>query len=225
MQSLTRQAIQGLTFLLAVMAVCLMVSAGTLDYWQAWMFLAVFGGCTLAITLYLMRYDPALLERRVNAGPGAEQQRTQQVIQGVASLAFISILIVPGLDRRYGWSQVPVPATWLADVFVVMGFVIVFRVFRANSFTSATIEVAAEQRVITSGPYGIVRHPMYAGAFILIVAMPVALASWVAEIPSVLLILAIVVRLLDEERFLTGHLAGYAEYRQQVRYRLVPGVW
>ena len=136
MDTLTRQAFQGLAFLLAAMAVCLCVSAGTLDYWQAWVFIAVFGACTLAITVYLMRHDPALLARRVNAGPGAEQERTQQVIQGLASLAFIAILIVPGLDQRFGWSQVPVPAVWLAELFVAVGLFIVFRVFRANSFTS-----------------------------------------------------------------------------------------
>src|SRR5208283_3851145 len=132
---------------------------------------------SLAITLYLARTDPALLARRTQAGPVAEKERSQKVIQGVASVSFLSTVVVAALDHRFGWSHTPLPVVVVGDALVLVGFLFVFLVFRENTFTSAVIEVTAEQRVIDSGPYAVVRHPMYAGAFVLVAGIPMALGS------------------------------------------------
>jgi protein-S-isoprenylcysteine O-methyltransferase Ste14 len=219
------KAFLGLTFLLAVLGAALFGTAGTLDYWQAWAFLATFGAATLAITIDLAIRDRALLARRVAAGPTAERSRIQQVIQSIASLAFLAIFVIAGLDRRWGWSRVPRGVSIAGDVVVALGLGIVALVFRANTFTSATIEVATDQKVISTGPYAVVRHPMYAGAFLMLLGVPLALGSWWAA-PAILPLYAvIVVRLLDEERVLVRELAGYDAYRAKVRYRLVPFVF
>jgi protein-S-isoprenylcysteine O-methyltransferase Ste14 len=215
----------GFAFLMLVLALALFLPAGSLSFWQAWVYLADFAGCTILITAYLMRNDQDLLARRVRGGPTAETQRSQQIIQSLASLFFIALFIIPGLDFRFRWSNVPPAVSWVADGFVALGFYIVFLVFRENSYTSATIEVSGEQRVISSGPYAVVRHPMYAGAFLLLLATPLALGSWVSIPLPIPVILVIIVRLLDEEKFLSANLSGYEAYRQKVRYRLVPYVW
>ena len=225
MAKLLSQAFGGLLFLLLVMAAALFLPTWSIAYWQAWLFLAVFALCVIAITLYLVRHDPQLLARRVQAGPAAEQERTQQVIQSVAAISFLAILIVPSLDHRFNWSNVPRGFVAAGDILVVAGLWIVFRVFRENSFTSATIEVDAEQKVISSGPYAIVRHPMYAGAFLMLAGMPLALASWWGILAVAPLVLVIVWRIFDEERFLVERLSGYAGYLASVRYRLLPGIW
>ncbi len=208
-----------------VLAVALFLPAGSLSFWQAWVYLAVFASCTVLITAYLIRYDRELLARRVRGGPTAETQKSQQVIQSLASLFFIALFIVPGLDYRFSWSDMPPAISLVSDGFVALGFYIVFLVFRENSYTSATIEVSDEQKVISSGPYGVVRHPMYAGAFLLLLFTPLALGSWVAVPLPIPLILVIVTRLLDEEKFLSSNLSGYDVYRLKVPYRLVPYIW
>jgi protein-S-isoprenylcysteine O-methyltransferase Ste14 len=220
------KSILGLAFLLLVLALTLFISAGSFNFWQAWVYLAVFGSCTLLITLYLMRYDQRLLASRVKAGPVAETQKSQQIIQGLASLFFIGLFIVPGLDYRFHWSsKMPPVVSLIADGFVALGFLVVFLVFRENSYTSAVIEVSKEQQVISTGPYRIVRHPMYAGATLLLLFTPLALGSWVALPFPLPVIIVVAVRLQEEEKFLAANLSGYEAYRQQVRYRLVPFIW
>jgi protein-S-isoprenylcysteine O-methyltransferase Ste14 len=225
MSSLLVKTFLGFAFLMLVLALALFLPAGSLSFWQGWVYLADFAGCTILITAYLMRHDRELLARRVRGGPTAETQKSQQVIQSLASLFFIALFIVPGLDFRFHWSVVPPVVSLAADGFVALGFYIVFLVFRENSYTSATIEVSDEQKVISSGPYGVVRHPMYAGAFLLLLVTPLALGSWVAIPLPIPIILVIIVRLLDEEKFLSANLSGYETYRQKVRYRLLPHVW
>lgn len=225
MNKLLLQTVAGFAFLMLVLALALFVPAGSLRFWQGWAYLAVFAGCTILITAYLFRNDPELLSRRVRGGPAAEQQKSQQFIQSLASLFFIALFVVPGLDYRFGWSHVPAAVSLGSDAIVALGFYIVFLVFRENSYTSATIEVAEEQRVISSGPYSVIRHPMYAGAFLLVLFTPTALGSWVAVPLPIPLMLVIILRLLDEEKFLAANLPGYTSYRQKVPYRLVPGVW
>jgi protein-S-isoprenylcysteine O-methyltransferase Ste14 len=215
----------GFAFLLACLALALFLAAGTIYFWQAWAFLGVFAGCTILITAYLIKYDQRLLAGRVRATPMAETQKSQQVIQSLASIFFIGVFIAAGLDQRFHWSNVPAGVSILSEGLVILGFFIVFLVFRENSFTSGTIEVADEQRVVTSGPYSLVRHPMYAGAILLLIFTPPALGSW-AALPFVLpLILVVAARLTEEERFLGENLAGYEEYRRKVQYRLIPFVW
>ena len=225
MSSLIVKSILGLVFLLVVLALALFISAGSVSFWQAWVYLVVWAVCVILITLYLVKYDQRLLASRVTAGPVAETQKSQQVIQSLASLFFIGLFIVPGLDYRFHWSNVPPIVSLICDGLVALGFYFVFLVFKENSYTSGIIEVAKEQTVISTGPYSIVRHPMYAGAGILLIFTPVALGSWVAIPFPLPLILVIVVRLLEEEKFLVANLPGYAEYQQKVRYRLIPFVW
>ncbi|SRR5579884_929771 len=225
MGKLILKSILGLAFLMLIMAGALFVSAGSLNFWQAWVYLAVFMLCTLFITVYLITYDEKLLARRIKAGPVAETQRRQQLIQSLASLFFIGLFIVAGLDHRFQWSEVPLAVSAISNLFVALGFLIVFLVFRENSYTSAIIEVSNEQKVIASGPYSMVRHPMYAGASLLLIFSPLALGSWVALPFALPLILVIVTRLREEERYLLVNLSSYEAYRQSVRYRLVPFIW
>jgi protein-S-isoprenylcysteine O-methyltransferase Ste14 len=225
MASLVARTVLGFGALLVALGAALFLPAGTFDYWQAWVYLLVFGGSAAAITVYLGRHDPALLQRRVSGGPTAEHERRQQLIQVIASVAFVGLYVVAGLDRRFGWSHIPAVVSLAADVVVAFGFLIVFFVFRENTYTSATIEVAADQVVISSGPYAVVRHPMYSGALLLLLATPLALGSWWALLMFMPLCAVIVWRLTDEERFLVARLSGYAEYRGRVRSRLIPGVW
>ncbi len=225
MNNLIVKSILGFLFLVLVLALALFLSAGSWHFWQAWVWLGVFSVCVILITLYLARYDPRLLASRVQAGPIAETQKSQQIIQSFAGLFFLGVFIVPGLDFRFHWSHVPAALSFIADGVVALGLFIVFLVFRENTYTSATVEVTQEQKVISSGPYGVVRHPMYAGAFLMLIFTPLALGSWVG-VPFALPVMAvIVIRLLEEEKFLVANLSGYKEYRQKVRYRLIPFVW
>jgi protein-S-isoprenylcysteine O-methyltransferase Ste14 len=211
--------------LIAVVALVLFAPAGTLEYWQAWAFAAVFLTSALLVTAYLWNHDRSLLERRVRAGPGAESQPHQNVIQALAAIAFLGLMLVPAFDHRFGWSHVPAVVSVAADIAVGLGFLIIFRVFRTNSCAAGTIVVAAGQQVVTTGPYAVVRHPMYAGALVMLAAMPVALGSWWGLLMLVPMTLVLVWRLLDEERYLAEHLPGYGEYCRNVRRRLVPFLW
>jgi protein-S-isoprenylcysteine O-methyltransferase Ste14 len=225
MNNLIVKSMAGLIFLDVVLGLALFLSAGSLAFWQAWLFLLVWTVCVLLITLYLIKYDQKLLASRTQAGPVAETQKVQQVIQGFASLFFIALFIVAGLNYRFHWAGVPAPLSFISDAFVVLGFFIVFLTFKENSFTSGTIEVVQDQKVVTSGPYKVVRHPMYAGATLLLIFAPLALGSWAALPLPLPLIAVVVIRAVEEEKFLRTSLTGYAEYCQKTRYRLVPYLW
>jgi len=224
--SLAKRALTGLIQFLLVLGLLLLLPAWSLHYWEAWLYWAVFSGCTLAITIQLLRRDPALVARRLHAGPGAEQEKTQKIIQALASVLVVVLFVVPGLDRRFGWSP-SIGAAWEigADVLVAVGFLVMFLAFRENTHAASIIAVEADQRVVSSGVYALVRHPLYTGGLLSFLATPIALGSVIAVIPAVALSVVIGVRLLAEERFLVEHLAGYRAYCQIVRFRLVPGVW
>jgi protein-S-isoprenylcysteine O-methyltransferase Ste14 len=225
MSKLVVKTTLGFAGLVLLLAIALFTPAWTLRFWQGWMYLFLFASSSAAITIYLWQRDRALLSRRVSAGPVAEKSRTQQIIQLFASLAFLAILVVPSLDHRLSWSQVPLWLVLAGDLLVVLGFYIVFRVFCFNTFTTATVEVTEQQTVISTGPYAFVRHPMYSGALIMLLGTPLALASWWGLVPFALMVLVIVVRLLDEEKLLLVDLPGYTEYAARVKFRLVPRVW
>jgi protein-S-isoprenylcysteine O-methyltransferase Ste14 len=225
MTELHRKAFASLLLLAVVMAALLFLPAGTLRYWQAWAFLAVYFTLSLAITVYLMKCDPELLRRRMSGGPTAEKEPAQKIIMSLASLGFFGLLIVPALDHRFGWSHMPPLVALAGDALVVLGWLGIFLVFKENSFTSATIELAPDQRVISTGPYAQVRHPMYAAALVMLLGIPIALASWWGVLILVALLPALIWRLVDEEKFLASNLPGYSEYQRKVRYRLVPRVW
>jgi protein-S-isoprenylcysteine O-methyltransferase Ste14 len=224
-KNLNTEAIGGFLRLIIAMATSLFLPAWTLDYWQAWMFLAVFSMSVLAITVYLMKNDPELLERRIHAGSRAENERSQRIIQLLAAIAFIALLILPAIDHRFAWSNMNRNFIILGNIMVSIGFFIVFLVFKENTFTSATIGVSSEQKVISTGPYALVRHPMYIGALVMLSGVPLALGSWWGMLMVIPMTLVIAWRLLDEEAFLARNLPGYSEYRDEVRYRLVPFLW
>ena len=225
MNALNIRALAGLLQLLAIMALLIFVPAGTLDYPRAWIFLAVFFTPVLAITIYLMKNDPKLLERRIKAGPADEKETSQKIIQFLAMTDFIAVMLVPAFDHRFAWSAVPTHVVVAGNVLVVLGFFVVFLVFKENTFTSAIIELSSEQKVVATGPYALVRHPMYIGALIMLVGVPLALGSWWGLLTVIPMTLVIVWRLLDEEKFLARNLAGYSEYQNAVRYHLLPFVW
>jgi len=225
MHFLHLRAFIGLVLLALVMVALIFGAAGTLHYWQGWAFLACYFGASLAITLYLARRDPALLARRMRGGPWAEKEPTQKVIMSLASAGFIALLVIPGLDHRFGWSNMPAAVAIAGLLLMLLGWVGIFRVFQENSFTSSTIELAADQRVISTGPYAIVRHPMYAAALLMLLGIPISLGSWWGVLVMIVLLPALIWRLLDEERFLSLNLPGYIAYQERVRYRLLPHVW
>jgi protein-S-isoprenylcysteine O-methyltransferase Ste14 len=214
----------GALFILAA-AGLLFLPAWTLDYWQAWLYLAVLGVVCFLGTLHFVRHDPALVERRLSVGPAAEKERSQKVIMTVAAANLILLYVAPGLDRHFHWSHVPWQIVLIADSVVIAGYLGIFRVFKENSYAAATVGTAADQKVIASGPYALVRHPMYSAALIMFAAQTVALGSSWSLLLIVPLIGVFAWRLLDEERVLRRELPGYIDYCDRVSYRLVPGVW
>ena len=219
------RAFLGLANLQVAIALLLFLSAGTVRFWQAWAYWGVFSAAVLLITLYLLRHDPGLVGRRMHAGPVAEREPSQRLIQGLAGLLFCAMFVVPGIERRFRPSALPPLAALGADVLVAAGFAIVHFVFRENGHASSVIEVEPGQRVVSTGPYALVRHPMYAGAMLMILATPLALGSIWALACALPLCGAVVARLLDEERYLAANLQGYEEYLRKVRCRLIPRVW
>ena len=223
--SLNARAWLALLVVTVVMCALLFGSAGTIRYWQAWVYVAIFVVASVPTSIYLMKKDPALLARRMRGGPMFEKEGTQRIIMTFTSLGFIAILVVPGLDRRFGWSTVPAWAVGLGDLLVAIGFLLIFVVYRANTFTAATIQVAPGQTVISTGPYAIVRHPMYASGALYMFGIPVALASYWGYLALAAMMPFLLWRLVDEERILRRDLPGYADYGRRVRYRLVPFIW
>jgi protein-S-isoprenylcysteine O-methyltransferase Ste14 len=223
--TLKAQAWLALAVLGLAMALLLFVPAGSLQYWQAWLYLSVFLGASVLTTLDLINRDPALLKRRMRGGPTAEKEPTQRIIMLFTSLGFIALLVVPALDYRFGWSAVPLSVVLMGNLLVAVGFYFIALVYRENTFTSATIEVATGQKVVSTGPYAIVRHPMYASALLYLLGTPLALGSYWGFLPLVVMVPFLIWRLLDEEQLLARDLRGYTEYQARVPYRLVPFVW
>lgn len=225
MKDLVARAWLAVAGLAVAMGLLLFVFAGTTRYWQAWVYLSIFTGATALTTRYLVTNDRALLERRMGGGPTGEKRPAQRLIMWCTSIGFVALLVVPALDHGFGWSAVPLGVVASGDVLVVVGFYLISRVYRENTFTSATIEVAEDQKVISTGPYAVVRHPMYAGGFLYLVGTPLALGSYWGLVPIAAMVPFLIWRLFDEEHMLATNLPGYAEYQRRVRYRLVPHVW
>jgi len=219
------KTLASLAALILVVGAIIFAAAGTTDYWQAWLFLACYFAASLVVSFWLARNDTALLERRMRGGPFAEGERSQKIIMAITSLGFVALLVVPGLDRRFGWSSMPGSVAILGDLLLLLGWLGILAVFRANSYAAATIQVTSGQTVISIGPYALVRHPMYAAALVMLLGIPVALGSWWGALVLVALVPALGWRLIDEERLLLRDLDGYAEYRRKVRWRLIPYIW
>jgi len=196
--------------------------AGTFNYWQAWLYIFLLFSVTISMTIYLYKNDPALLERRMNL---KERKSRQKWIIAVSYPVFILVFILPGFDQRFGWSNLAPAISITADLLILLSYGLIFFVFRENSYASRVIEVTEGQKVISSGPYAIVRHPMYSGTILMYLCSPLALGSWVAALPSLFLVAVIILRILDEEKTLAEELEGYREYMQKVRYHLIPGIW
>jgi protein-S-isoprenylcysteine O-methyltransferase Ste14 len=225
MKDVHRKALISTLCTFVVLAVAVFVPAGTVRYWQGWVCLATFFVPASAISVWMAKHDPALLERRMRAGPKAEKEIGEKVVQTITSVGFLADFAVPAFDHRFHWSSVPVFAALIGDLMMLVGLAIGFGVAKANSFASGIIEVAENQKVISTGPYAVVRHPLYSGALIMLFGIPLALGSWWGMLVNLAMLGAIIWRLLDEERFVVEKLKGYAEYRESVRYRLVPRVW
>jgi protein-S-isoprenylcysteine O-methyltransferase Ste14 len=225
MDPLHRQAIvQGVLGTL-FFVVLIFWPAGTFDYWQGWLFLGTFAASTVGFTVYMAIYDRTLLERRLKAGPQHEREWSQKIIASLILLAFFAYIVLPALDYRYAWSPVAPWVSILGDGVILLSFLFIFWVIRVNSFAASNIRVEKDQKVIDTGPYARVRHPMYAGAIWLFVGMPLALGSWWSLGLIVLLMPVLLWRLLDEEKILRRDLPGYTDYMRRVRVRLVPFVW
>ncbi len=200
-------------------------AAGTLNYWQGWLALVVFCVCSFLNTVSLFKRDPALLARRLKAGPAAEKRVSQKIIMCLTFGMFIGMFVVAGFDYRFGWSQMAPVVVVIGDCMIALGYGIFEYVFRENTFAAANINVESNQKVISSGPYGIVRHPMYFGALILIVGLSLALGSWWCLALGLVMLPILIWRIFDEERLLADELPGYREYCSSVKYRLIPGVF
>ena len=222
MRTVFIKALGGLLYIFVVLSGLIFLSAWTFDYWQAWIFLAVFMLSIAAIFVYLAKNDPDLLARRVKT---AEKTKTQKIIRFLVNVTFTVVIVASVLDHRFAWSAISLRVVLVGDTLVVLGMLIIFLVFRENTFTAQTVEVEAGQKVISTGPYALVRHPMYVGGLVFILGIPLSLGSWWGLFIVVLFTPVIVWRILDEEKLLAKDLPGYAEYRNRVKYRLVPSVW
>jgi len=219
--SLIRSSVFGTIVLLAL----LFIPAGTLRYWQGWAFVIVASLVSTAYTVYLAKHDPALLKRRTEAGISHEQEPAQKVIVFFLFAAFIAIIVLPPLDVRFGWSRLPWYVSVIGNALVAFSFYLFYLVSKVNTYAAANVRVEAGQKVIDTGMYGWVRHPMYLAALFLLVGTPLALGSWWTLLLLPLFLLILYFRIANEEKVLLRDLRGYAEYRQRVRHRLVPGVW
>jgi protein-S-isoprenylcysteine O-methyltransferase Ste14 len=222
---LSKRTLAGLARTQAALALLLFVPAWTLAWWQAWLYWSISTAAALATALWFLRRDPALMRRRLGIGARAEPLRSQKIIQGIGGALYAAMFIVAGIEHRVDGAMLPATMTWIATAFVVAGLVLTFAVFATNTFTASTVTVEPGQRVVATGPYAIVRHPMYAASIVWFLATPPALGTPWALVPAVLLSLAVAVRLVDEERHLAASLPGYRAYCERVRRRLIPGLW
>jgi protein-S-isoprenylcysteine O-methyltransferase Ste14 len=219
-----RMAVNAAKFL-GVVAILLFVSAGTVRFWEAWLYL-LFNLAWLRVAgSYFLKKDPALVERRLIQDEQGEKEAVQKRVIAIMRVLGMVMLVLAGLDHRFGWSAVPVWVVAAGCVLFVAGTGVVFAVFLENTYTSSIIEVDAAQTVVATGPYRVLRHPMYAGTVLMGLATPLMLGSYWAFLlvpPGWVLL---VVRILAEEHFLSDQLRGYAEYMRSTPKRLIPGVW
>jgi len=210
---------------LVVFMATLFIPAGTLQFWPGWLYGFIFAASTTAISVYFLKHDPKLVERRMKVGPAAEQRPAQKIIMAITLAGFILLIVLPGLDYRWHWSYMPPWLVLAANVVLVLSFAICFIVLKQNSYAASTIRVEADQPVVSTGLYAIVRHPLYSGALLLMLVTPLALGSYWTLLVAFALIPVLMWRLLDEERFLKQNLPGYADYCRTTRFRLIPLIW
>ncbi len=223
--SLKTRMVRSTARVLVTYVVVLFGSAGTAFYWQAWLYLVLQAGSMIPINIYLLRNDPELLRRRLALEEQGETQPLQKVLLALVPVLGVALLLLAGLDRRYGWSHVPLATVVVASLTFAAGVVLFFQVLRENSYASSVIEIDPEQSVVRTGPYRLVRHPMYTAFLLMGAATPLTLGSYVAELALLPACAVLVLRALAEERFLAEQLPGYASYMETTRKRLIPYVW
>lgn len=222
MKSLIKKIIKRFSFVPIVVGLLILVPAGTFNYWQVYIYIGILVIPMMFVLFYFLKNDPMFLERRTRAN---EKEKAQKIIQIVFSLIFLSGFVVSGLDKRFGWSDVPINFVLVTDIVILSGYLLIFFVFRQNSYASRIVEVDKGQKVITTGLYSIVRHPMYLGVLLMYIPTPIALGSYWGLIPMAAIPLAIVLRILNEEKVLCKELPGYKEYCQNTKCRLIPLIW
>jgi protein-S-isoprenylcysteine O-methyltransferase Ste14 len=225
LDDIKKQALVGLAALAVVLWLALFLPVGSLNYWQAWIYWLVFSISVSAISIYFLKKDLNLIASRLKTGPTAEKEKNQKLANSLITIIFILLILVPPFDHRFQLSHVPLYLVLASDVFVALGLLIIFLVFRENSFTSAVIEVNKGQKVISTGPYRVVRHPMYAGALLMLLFTPLALGSFWGLPAFIPMFVVIALRVVEEEKFLAKNLSEYAEYCRKVRHRIIPYVW
>jgi protein-S-isoprenylcysteine O-methyltransferase Ste14 len=222
MKPILSKVIIRFSMLLVMMLLLIFVPADTFRYWQAWVFAAILIVPMIFVLIYFFKHDPEFLARRVQF---KEREKQQKWVVGLTTPVFLAAFLVPGLDHRFSWSAVPTGLVIAADICILLGYLMIFSVFRQNRYASRIVEVSNDQQVITTGWYGVVRHPMYLGVMIMYIPMPLALGSWWGLIPVAILPIVLVFRIINEEKVLTESLPGYGDYCRQTRYRVLPGVW
>jgi len=222
MQSLIKKIIIRFSLVPIVLGFFILVPAGTFNYWQVYVYIAILVIPMMFVLFYFLNNDPQFLERRMRV---KEKEKQQIIIQFFFSFVFLSGFIIPGLDKRFGWSDIPVNIVIIADIIILLGYLLIFFVFKQNSYASRVVEVEKSQKVISTGLYSFVRHPMYIGVIIMYVPTPIALGSYWGLIPMATIPLALIFRILNEEKILCKDLPGYKEYCQKTRYRLIPFIW
>ena len=225
MMKVAIQAIASGLIGLVVFGLLVFWPAGTFDYWQGWAFIAVFAASTMIPSLYLAAKNPAALERRMQAGLAAETRPLQKLIISFAFVSLGATIVVSALDFRFGWSSVPAAISVIGDVLVALGLGISMIVTIQNGYAAANVKVESGQDLVSTGLYGVVRHPMYFGNVVLMIGIPLALGSYWGLLFVIPGLAVLATRILDEEKVLTQQLAGYRDYAQRVHYRLVPYVW
>ena len=221
-KKLIRTMLIRLPFFPIVLGLLVLLPAGTMAYWEFYVLVGVMLLPMLGLIIYFVRNDPAFLVRRMRT---REREKEQKLIQGVSSLAYLAGFILPGLDRRYGWSEVPLWIIIAADIFIFVGYLMVFQVFRQNSYASRIVQVEKDHELISDGLYGWVRHPMYSAVMLMFLPMGLALDSYWGLIPMAAIPFSLVLRIRNEEKVLRQGLEGYNEYCEKVRYRLIPFIW
>jgi protein-S-isoprenylcysteine O-methyltransferase Ste14 len=209
-------------FGVVIIALLIFLPAGSLGYWQGWLFMATLFVPILVAGVVMLVKSPSLLESRLKA---KEEHREQDVVVKLSGLLFIAAFVVAGFNWRYAWLVLPDWIVWSAAVVFILCYLLYAEVMRENAYLSRTIEVQEGQRVVDTGLYGVVRHPMYTATTLLFLAMPLVLASPISSLIMLLYIPLIVVRIIHEERYLKVNLEGYTEYTERIRYRLIPYIW
>jgi len=220
--ALIRKMIVRFSLVPLFIGLCTLLPAGTFNYWQVYLYFSILVVPMIFVLFYFLKMDPKFLERRTK---GTEKVKEQKLVQLINLPVFMAAFIIPGLDRRFGWSDIPLEVIIAIDAVILGGYLIIFMVFRQNSYASRIVEIDQEHKVITTGLYSVVRHPMYFGVLIMYLPTPLALGSYWGLIPMVLLPVSLVLRIINEEKVLKENLKGYNEYCIKTKYRLIPYIW